>query len=460
MNEAQHILVIDDESSVREMVSIMLSRSGYKTSEVSDGHTAVELLQKGNRFDLVITDLTMENGDGMLVLDEIKKRDPHCPVIMVTAYGTTDTAVEAMKKGAHDYISKPFNVDEFKIIVAQALKHRQLLIENRELKARVTGQKRVSRIIGNSDAIKNIISMCEKIADSQASVFISGESGTGKEVVARAVHDMGSTPNRPFVAINCGALPENIMESELFGHVKGSFTGATSDKKGLIAEADGGTLFLDEIGELPLQLQVKLLRALQEKTIRKVGGAKEIPVNVRIISATNADITQMVEQNNFRTDLFYRLNVIHLELPPLRERSEDIPPLVHALLPQIASDNNSGVTGIEPDAMRCIIDYNYPGNIRELKNILERAVALSTGSLITVNELPKSVTSSNSRQPAAPVNNISPSGIDLDAIISQIEQDYINMALKQTGGVQSAAAKLLGITVRSLRYRINKNNEE
>ncbi|MBN2673531.1 MAG: sigma-54-dependent Fis family transcriptional regulator [Deltaproteobacteria bacterium] len=457
MNENCHILVVDDELSVREMISLLMKRQGYQVTIASNGQKALRLLEEGNRYDLVITDLAMDRGDGLEVLNHVKTRDPNCPVILVTAFGTTDTAVQAMKNGAYDYISKPFNIEEFKMVVAQALEHRQLVRENIDLRSRLRGEKKITDIIGNSEAIKQIISLCEKISNSPASVLLIGESGTGKEVIARAIHFNSNRKSAPFIAVNCGALPEQLMESELFGHMKGAFTGASDDKEGLMQAAQGGTLFLDEIGELPLPLQVKLLRVLQERTVRPVGAQKETPIDVRVLSATNQNLSRLVDEGLFRTDLFYRLNVINIEVPPLRKRKEDIKPLINFFLPQIAAESGSRARGVHPDAMRFLMDFNYPGNIRELKNILERAVALTSGDLITPNDLPPKLLK-NSTDSIIPAPNLNAqNGIDLDATLSKVESQYIQKALQQTGGVQSAAAKLLGITVRSLRYRLNKD---
>ena len=458
MNEKCHILIADDELSVRQMLSILMKRQGFDVTAVSSGDKAIGLLQEGNRYDLVITDLAMDRGDGLQVLNQVKNRDPHCPVILITAFGTTDTAVQAMKQGAFDYVNKPFNIEEFKLVVAQALEHRKLVRENIDLRARLKGEKKITDIIGHSEAIKQIISLCEKISGSPASILITGESGTGKEVVARAIHFNSPRKEAPFVPVNCGALPEQLMESELFGHVRGAFTGATENKTGLVQAAEGGTLFLDEIGELPLPLQVKLLRVLQERRVRPIGNAVESPVDIRIISATNQNLQKLVDTAEFRTDLFYRLNVISIEIPPLRKRKEDIKPLIDHFLPQIALEAGSRAKSVHPDAMRYLLDHRYPGNVRELKNIIERAIALTSGDMITPADLPPRLVQKSSESIIPAPNKITGEGIDLDATLAKVESQYIKRALDQTGGVQSAAAKLLGITVRSLRYRLNRDD--
>jgi two-component system response regulator PilR (NtrC family) len=328
MASRTRIMVVDDERSMREMLSILLKRHGYAVTSASSGNKAIAILEGGEQFDVVITDLMMDRGSGLEVLEAVKRTSPDCEVIVITAFGTTETAVEAMKKGAYDYIAKPFNVDEFLIVLRQALERRTLIRENLHLKARVKGKYRFEDIVGRSPAMKEVIAICRKVADSGSSVLISGESGTGKEVAARAIHFGGPRADKPFVPINCGALPEQLMESEMFGHVRGAFTGATEDKQGLFKAADGGTVFLDEVGELPQPLQVKLLRVLQDRSVRPVGASIETPIDVRVISATNRNIEELVDTGRFRTDLYYRLNVIAIAIPRLRERSEDIPQLI------------------------------------------------------------------------------------------------------------------------------------
>ena len=455
MPNSIRILVVDDERSVREMISILLAREGYEITTAPNGDKAEALLEAGERFDLVITDLAMDKGDGLQVLSAVKDRDPHSPVILITAFGSTESAVEAMKKGAHDYIEKPFNVDKFKLIVRNALDHRTLIRENIDLRARVRGEFYFADIIGRSKPMRKVIALCKKVSDSAATVHIGGESGTGKEVVARAIHFDGPRTSQSFVAVNCGALPEQLMESELFGHVRGAFTGATEDKPGLFEVADGGTIFLDEIGELPLPLQVKLLRALEEKTIRPVGAAAEIPVDARIISATNNDLQELVTQNRFRADLFYRLNVIQIVMPPLRDRVEDIPPLVEIFLSQLVEQIGSRAKGIGNTAMRALMAYRYPGNVRELKNILERSATLASGNQIELDDLPPGVLTDD-QAPIQTGTTLPDDGVDLDATLASLEQELIAQALDRSQGAQKPAAELLGITVRSLRYRIDK----
>jgi two-component system response regulator PilR (NtrC family) len=438
---------------MREMLEILLKRQGYEVVTASTGDRARALLAEGERFDVVITDLMMDHGTGLDVLDAVKERDTDCPVVVITAFGTTESAVEAMKKGAYDYIAKPFNVDEFLIILRQALERRALIRENIDLKARVEGRYRFEDIVGRSPAMKEVIAICRKVAESNATVLISGESGTGKEVAARAIHFGGARASGPFVPINCGALPEQLMESEMFGHVRGAFTGATEHEDGLFRAAHGGTVFLDEVGELPAPLQVKLLRVLQDRSVRPVGSSSEVPVDVRVISATNRDLEEAVSSGSFRTDLFYRLNVIGLYVPPLRERPEDIPPLIDALLKRIELETGARARVVSQQGLRALLAYDYPGNVRELSNILERAATLASGDRIELGDLPDSVR--GERRESAPVI-LPDAGADLGDTLAEVERRLIEQALQRTGGVRTRAAELLGVSLRSLRYRMDK----
>ncbi|MCP4674155.1 MAG: sigma-54-dependent Fis family transcriptional regulator [Deltaproteobacteria bacterium] len=449
------ILVVDDEISMREMVSVLLKRNGYEVVCADSGRAAFGILDTDEHFDVIVTDLLMDHGGGIDVLTEVKRRQLSCEVIVVTAFGTAETAVEAMKKGAFDYVTKPFNIDEFLIIVRQAVERQVLIRENIDLRARLRGEHRFVDIVGRSQAMLDVMALCRKVADSMATVLISGESGTGKEVVARAIHFSGARAKQPFVAVNCGALPEQLMESELFGHVKGAFTGATADKEGLLLAADKGTLFLDEIGELPPSLQVKMLRVLQERKVRPVGSTVETEFNIRILAATNQDLEDRVKKGLFRTDLFYRLNVIHIQLPPLMKRKEDIPILAVRLLERLASMQGSPQKTIAKDAMRILMKYDYPGNVRELANLLERAATLATGETITAEDLPAEISSRTGRD-TTQLLSLPEDGINIDTTLTNLERSLIDQALERTGGVRTQAAKLLGITLRSLRYRINK----
>ncbi|MFO8070465.1 MAG: sigma-54 dependent transcriptional regulator [Polyangia bacterium] len=459
MSGGGRILVVDDERSMREMLAILLRRAGHHAVTQPSGEKAIAFLGKGERFDLVITDLLMDRGDGIEVLEAVKRLDPDCEVIVITAFATTDTAVEAMKKGAFDYIAKPFNNDELLIIVKHALERRTLRTENVNLRARIHGEYTFADMIGRSKPMREVIDICKKVAPSAASVLITGESGTGKELVARAIHSGGPRSQGPFMAINCGALPEPLMESEMFGHVRGAFTGATEDKQGLLQAAHGGTVFLDEVGELPPAVQVKLLRVLQERTVRPVGGSREIEIDVRVLSASNLDIDRLVEQGGFRKDLFYRLNVIRLRLPPLRERREDILLLVEALRKRLAAESGHPPPEISPAATRALVEHDWPGNVRELANVLERASTLCEGDRVEVGDLSPEVTGS-SRASGSGVEALPEGGVDLDATLAGVERSLIEQALERTGKVRKSAADLLGVSFRSLRYRLNKHGIE
>jgi two-component system, NtrC family, response regulator PilR len=457
MERGGRILIVDDERSMRDMLAILLRRAGHHAVTQPSGEKAIALLDQGERFDLVVTDLLMDRGDGIEVLGAVKRLDPDCEVIVITAFATTDTAVEAMKKGAFDYIAKPFNNDEFLIIVKHALERRTLRTENVNLRARIRGKYTFADIIGRSKPMREVIDICRKVAPGGASVLITGESGTGKELVARAIHSGGPRSRGPFLAVNCGALPEPLMESEMFGHVRGAFTGATEDKRGLLQAADGGTVFLDEVGELAPALQVKLLRVLQERTVRPVGGSREIAIDVRVLSASNLDIDRLVEQGGFRKDLFYRLNVIRLRLPPLRERREDIALLIETLAQRLAAESGRPPPEISPAAARALVEHDWPGNVRELANVLERASTLCEGNRVEVDDLPPEVTGS-SRPSKAGSEALPEDGIDLDATLAGVERSLIEQALERTGGVRKSAADLLGLSFRSLRYRLDKHD--
>jgi two-component system, NtrC family, response regulator PilR len=455
MKSKARILVVDDETSMREMVSILLKRNDYDVDTAASGLEVRELFEKGERFDLVVTDLLMDRGGGLEVLNSVKTMDSSCEVIVVTAFATPETAVEAMKNGAIDYVTKPFNVEEFLIIVRKALERRRLIRQNVDLRARVRGKYRFADIAGRSEAMQEVIDICRKVAGSPTTVLISGESGTGKEVVARAIHFASDRAEKPFIAVNCGALPEHLMESELFGHTKGAFTGATEDNEGLVRAGEGGTVFLDEIGELPLPLQVKLLRVLQDRMVRPVGASSEVDVDIRILAATNRDLKDQVEKGEFRKDLFYRINVIHIVIPPLRERREDIVPLIDQLLERFSVERDVPASFVKQDAMRLLIDYDYPGNVRELANILERAAILASSQRIEISDLPPELAVPLNREQLR-VPDVTEDGIDLELSLADFERYLIEKALEQTGGVRTKAASLLGISFRSLRYRLSK----
>jgi two-component system response regulator PilR (NtrC family) len=447
------ILVVDDERSMREFLRIALTRAGHAVTAVES--PAAAAVEYGAReFDVVITDLKMSGGTGLDVLDGVKRAYPDTQVVVVTAFATTETAIAAMKRGAYDYLTKPFKVDEIGVVVERALEKRALLRDNLELRAELQGRFRLDRLVGKSPALQRLFELLKRVAPAKTSVLITGESGTGKELVARALHHLSPRADQPFVAINCGAIPDALLESELFGHVKGAFTGAHADKPGLFATADGGTLLLDEIGELSPQMQVKLLRVLQERTVKRVGGVTEEEVDVRVVAATNRDLDAEAERGAFRRDLFYRLNVIQLQLPPLRARREDIPLLVEHFIKKHAAAMGRTLTAIEPDALAALVDYDFPGNVRELENLIERAATLEPGERITRASLPE--LTKKARPTSAAAGGLGEDGIDLERAVADYERDLINRALEQTQGVRKSAAKLLGISFRSLRYRLAK----
>lgn len=452
------ILVVDDEESIREFLEIMLRKEGYEVTCAEDGQKALDVLKKKS-FDMVISDMQMPNMTGMELLKATKEQYPDTTFMMITAFGTAETAVEAMKLGAYDYLTKPFKIDEVRLNIANALRSKNLEVENRVLKKELKQEYSFQNLVGNSETMHRIYEMVRRVSQTPTNVLITGESGTGKEMVAKAVHYNGPLKDRPFVTVNCGAIPESLMESEMFGHKKGSFTGAVADKVGLFEVADGGTLFLDEVGELPLTIQVKLLRAIQERVIRRVGGTDDQKIEVRIIAATNRDLEEMVKKGEFRQDLFYRLNVINIKTPSLRERSDDIPLLANHFLKKYNDRLGKNIGGISAEAMDLLKRYDYPGNVRELENIIERTVALEGGATILPESLPPFVNTPSGRKMASSNEiQVTAEGVDLDKIMGQIEKELLIKAIHTAGGVKKKAAKLLNITFRSMRYRVEKYN--
>jgi two-component system response regulator PilR (NtrC family) len=453
MSAPARILVVDDERSMQEFLELLFREEGYEVVTTGDVESAL-LHIEADEFDLVVTDIQLPDGSGLDVLGAVQEGSPESVVIMITAYASTETAIAAMKRGAYDYITKPFKVDEIRIVVEKALEKKLLSRENARLRSELRSQNRERSIVGNSGVMQHVFELIHQVAETKANVLISGESGTGKEMVARGIHDGGGRREKPFVAVNCAAIPENLLESELFGHVKGAFTGAVQNKAGLFETADSGTLFLDEVAELTLPLQVKLLRVIQEKTIRRVGGTSDRRIDVRIVAATNRNLQREVAEGRFREDLFYRLNVIEIPLPPLRQRPDDIPLLVAHFIEKYAAEIGRHVTEIDDAAMERITAYPFPGNVRELENVIERAVALSRDSVIRVDSLPPSLL--NPASPGAQPR-ISPEGVDLDAMLADFERGLLLEALDgPAGGIKKRAAQLLGISFRSLRYRLEK----
>jgi two-component system response regulator PilR (NtrC family) len=450
------VLVVDDERSMRELLSIVLRREGYDVVVAENGRAAVDELER-SRFDLLISDIKMPDIAGVEVLRAAKRIDPDIVGVMITAFASADTAIEAMRLGAHDYLSKPFDVDELKIKVRNALEQRHLRQENVLLKRALGTTHQFGNIVGRSDKMLAVFKLIEQIARTDSTVLVTGESGTGKEWVARAIHFYSLRRDRPFVALNCGAVPENLLESELFGYMKGAFTGAASNKKGLIEAAERGTLFLDEIGEMSALMQVKLLRVLQERKFRRLGGVEEIESSIRVIAATNQDLTKRVASGEFREDLFYRINVIPIHLPPLRERGEDVPLLANHFLGKCREQMAKGISGIAQESMDLLEAHDWPGNIRELENVIERAVALEKTSVILPESLPDYIVKRTPKGPAG-AGSLPEDGFDMEEHVKGLEREYIAQALERAGGVQVRAAELLGMSFRSFRYYAKKYN--
>jgi two-component system response regulator PilR (NtrC family) len=451
------ILVVDDERSMRELLAIVLRREGYEVLLAENGRTAVDVLER-EPVDLLISDIKMPDLSGVDVLRAAKRIDQDILGIMITAFASTDTAVEAMRLGACDYLSKPFDIDLLKMKVREKIENRQLRQENLLLKRTLGLSHQFSNIIGRSPAMLDVFKMIETVARTNSTILLTGESGTGKGLVAQAIHFHSLRRDKPMVSLNCGALPETLLESELFGHMRGAFTGADSNKKGLLEVAERGTIFLDEIGEMSAVMQVKLLRVLQERRFRRVGGLEELQADIRVIAATNQDLTKAVADGRFREDLFYRINVIPIVLPPLRERREDIPLLAEHFLIKYCEQMNKQIAGISHEALDLLSHHEWPGNIRELENVVERAVALESTPSVLPDSLPASVRGDNPRPPSAPVEALPESGFDLEAHVKEIERGYIAEALKRAGGVQVKAAELLGMSFRSFRYYVKKYN--
>jgi len=449
------ILVADDEQSMREFLDIMLKKEGYKVSLASNGDEVLKLVEK-DIFDLALLDIRMPKLDGITALKKIKAISPETIVIMITAYASADTAIKAMKEGALDYITKPFKVEEIKLIIKNALEKKNLQKENILLKQVVRDRYHFENIIGQSPKMLDLYDLLEKVAHTKTNILITGESGTGKELVAKAIHYNSPRKEKPFVTLNCGAIPESLIESELFGHMKGAFTDAIATKKGLFELADEGTIFLDEISELPLLMQVKLLRVLQDKEFKRVGGTEDIQVDVRIISATNKDLEEEVKKKLFREDLFYRLNVIQIKLPPLRERKEDIPFLAIHFLKRYSEELNKNISNISPEALHILLNYEYPGNVRELQNIIERAVALENTQELTAQNLSSYLEEQLPPKKGLFDLEIPKEGIDLEKMVEDLERALLLKALDRTKGIKKKAAELLNINFRSIRYRLEK----
>ena len=444
------ILIVDDEKGQREILTTILQKEGYRIVDVPGGREAMEHL-KEDEYDLILTDLKMQGMSGMELLENVLAEDPQQCIVMMTAHGTIDSAVEAMKKGAFDYLEKPLEREDLLLTVQRAFERIMLLRENRALHKKLEESQGIPAIIGEHPKIKEVFRIINKIAPTGSSVLIYGESGTGKELVARAIHERSSKKEKPFFAINCAAIPETLMESELFGHEKGSFTGAGSREIGMFEAADKGTVFLDEIGEMSVAMQAKLLRAIQEKEIRRVGGKVNIPIDVRIISATNRDLEAEIKKGNFRDDLYYRLNVIRLNLPPLRERGSDIATLADFFVRKYNSANGNRLLGISRPALKILMNFSWPGNVRQLESIIERGVLMAESDYIQPEDLPAEVHEDISQNDRIPFE-LPPEGISIEGL----ERDIIIKAMDRTGWVIAKAAPLLGMSYKTLQYRLEK----
>ncbi len=444
-------LVVDDERSLREMMQIMLRKEGFRVYLAETVEGGLQVMDE-QVFDLVLTDLRLPDGSGIDLLKRSRALHPETVVMVLTAYASTETAVEALRLGAYDYFIKPFDLDEVRVRIRNAVERKQLQDENRYLREQLGVARRFGEMIGSSSRMIDIFDLIPRIASTTSTILLSGESGTGKDLLAKAIHASSSRKGKPFVAVNCAALQDTLLESELFGHVRGAFTGAVAAKKGLFEAADGGTLFLDEISQTSASMQVKLLRALQEKSVRPVGGTREIPVDVRIIAATNSRLEELVEAGTFREDLYYRINIIPVRLPPLRERREDIPVLAEHFLEGFASSMGKSVSRISTEAMDRLTAYGWPGNVRELEHVIERAVALETSDAVLVEQVMLHRSEVSGQSPAV----LPPEGLDLNQYLEDVTRQLFQAALQRANGVQKRAAEMLGISFRSFRYQMAK----
>jgi two-component system, NtrC family, response regulator PilR len=453
------ILLCDDEKNLRDLLTLALEDGGHQAQEAANGSQALKRLEEDN-WDLFITDLKLPDISGLELLRRAKKLFPEKPVILITAHASATTAVTAMKEGAFDYLEKPFSIEDLTLVVTRSLEQGALVKENVQLKKVLKEKEGQREIIANSPAMRQVLELANRVARTDASVLVTGESGTGKELIARFVHDNSKRAANPFIAINCGAIPENLIESELFGHAKGAFSGAVSSRKGVFVEAEGGTLLLDEIGEMPLNIQATLLRVLQERMIRPVGGTGEKPVNVRVIATTNRDLKVEIEEKRFREDLYYRINVVNFTLPSLRERREDIPLLVARFVDLFAKRYDLPIKGVAPEVMDCLSRYPLPGNIRELQNIIEGAVSMTAGDQVEISTLPEYIRQSKTPSQTSSANKfqLPEEGMDLEKYMLDLELKAMNQALERADGNKTKAAEILGMSFRSFRYRLKKLN--
>jgi two-component system, NtrC family, response regulator PilR len=453
----RRVLVVDDEPGLREMLSILLRREGLDVAVAPGFVAGCDAIKNAPKpYGVVLTDLVMPDGSGLELLSLCKDRSAQTEVIVMTAHSTLETAVDAMRRGAYDFVTKPFATSELRALVQKALEKRAIVTENRRLRAQLS-QVEPRDLLGRSEPMRRIVDLVRRIAKTRSTVLITGESGTGKERIARAIHDLSDRADKPFLVVNCGAIPEALLESELFGHDKGAFTGAVTRHLGIFREADGGTVLLDEVGELATSLQVKLLRVLQERKVRSVGASAEVAIDVRVLAATNRAVEEDVKSGRFRQDLYYRLNVIRIEVPPLRARREDIPDLAQHFLGRCAAEHDKEVRGFTPDALRTLDEYAFPGNVRELENLVERAIALASSPVIGLGDLPPEV-SGASAQATPRLLELPDDGCNLDEVLGELERRLLVQALERSGGLRTNAAKMLGVSTRSLRYRLQKHS--
>lgn len=444
------ILIVDDEDTQRSILKGYLEKKGYRIYTASSGNEGIEVARK-NLIDIILSDFKMPDKTGLEVLEEVKKINPEISFVIITAYGTVENAVKAMRLGAFDYISKPVDLDELELLIERIIENKNLKSEIQILKNQLQEKFKIDSFISQSPKMEEVLSIASRAADSKATVLIIGESGTGKEVLAKSIHYASSRKNNSFIAVNIPALPETLLESELFGHEKGAFTGAEKSKKGRFELADGGTIFLDEIGDIPLNLQVKLLRVLQEHKIERLGSTESLDIDVRIIAATHQNLEQKIKDGSFREDLYYRLNIVSLHIPPLRERREDIMPLIEHFVKKYCEENQKKDLTLSKEAIDLLIKYNFPGNVRELENIIERAVVLSRGNVITVNDLPNVVKGFKAEKEIQADENLT-----LTQQVEELEKKLIYDALSKANGNQSQAGRMLGLTERNLRYKMQK----
>ena len=453
------ILAVDDDPQMQFFLKEALERQQYRVVVKGSAEEALATL-KSSKFDLILMDVRLPGMSGLDAVDEIQKVDRRTPIIVMTAHGTRDTALEAVRRGAYDYFTKPFRLDEMEIVIRRALEKRRLLTEVEQLREQLAVSGRHGRIVGSSRAMQEVLRLIDRVGPTDSTVLILGESGTGKELIAEAIHEHSNRRGKPFVKLNCAAIPEALLESELFGHEKGSFTGAVGRKLGKFEQADGGTLLLDEIGDMTLATQAKILRALQERELQRVGGNQTIKVDVRILASTNKDLEKAAREGTFRDDLYFRLNVVTINVPPLRDRRDEIPELADHFLADANARLNRGITRLAPDTLAALMEYGWPGNVRELRNMIERAVVVNDGDVLALSSFPPPIRPTEPAGGAGPGRWEALQDLSLDEKVAQLERAFVMDALARAGGVQAAAARLLGVTERSVWHLVKKHRIE